>query len=82
MTDTARGRLLPFVRVPVLRHAVSERVCDAGTAEELSRHGNRPSPGTLYLPLHHRELDGLVKIAWQLRSFPVDHHVPRADNTR
>ena len=29
MTDTAPGRLLPFVRVPVLRHAIAQRVCSA-----------------------------------------------------
>jgi DNA-binding PadR family transcriptional regulator len=76
MTDTVRDILLAFVRVHVLHHAASERVYGAGMAAELSRHGYRLSPGTLYPLLHRLELDGLLVsetevVAGKLRKYYV-----------
>lgn len=48
------------VRLHILHHAVEGDVHGAWLTEELSRHGYRVSPGTLYPTLHRLEADGLL----------------------
>jgi DNA-binding PadR family transcriptional regulator len=55
-----RDVLLAFARVHILHHAAEERIFGAGMAAELSRHGYRLSPGTLYPILHRLQADGLL----------------------
>ena len=50
-----------LMRLHVLHHAVKEPIFGLGMAEELSRHGYRISPGTLYPLLHGLELKGYLK---------------------
>ncbi|MBI1901458.1 MAG: helix-turn-helix transcriptional regulator [Planctomycetia bacterium] len=49
-----------FVRLHVLYHAAREPICGVEMIEELSRHGYRLSPGTLYPILHHLEESGYL----------------------
>ncbi|HEX9856339.1 MAG TPA: PadR family transcriptional regulator [Acidimicrobiia bacterium] len=48
------------VRVHILHHASEGEVDGAWLAAELSRHGHRISPGTLYPALHRMEEAGLL----------------------
>ncbi|BBX76044.1 helix-turn-helix transcriptional regulator [Mycobacterium shinjukuense] len=48
------------VRLHILYHAAAAEVHGAWLTEELSRHGYRVSPGTLYPTLHRLEADGLL----------------------
>lgn len=57
-----RDVLLAFARVHILHHAAEERIFGAGMAEELSRHGYRLGPGTLYPLLHRLHTDGLLSM--------------------
>jgi len=50
-----------LIRLHVLHHAAKEPIFGLGMAEELSRHGYRISPGTLYPLLHGLELKGYLK---------------------
>jgi DNA-binding PadR family transcriptional regulator len=50
-----------LVRVHVLHHAAKERVFGLGIIEELSRHGYRLGPGTMYPLLHSMERRGWLK---------------------
>jgi DNA-binding PadR family transcriptional regulator len=51
-----------MIRLHILHHAVAEGpVFGLGMAEELSRHGYRISPGTLYPLLHGLEKKGYLK---------------------
>jgi DNA-binding PadR family transcriptional regulator len=50
-----RDLLLGFVKVHVLYHASCGEVYGAGISSELSRHGYKLSPGTLYPLLHNLE---------------------------
>ncbi len=48
------------VRLHILHHAAEEDVHGAWLTEELSGHGYKISPGTLYPTLHRLEADGLL----------------------
>ncbi|MGB9222623.1 PadR family transcriptional regulator [Mycobacterium sp.] len=48
------------VRLHILHHAADDDVHGAWLTEELSRHGYKVSPGTLYPTLHRLEADGLL----------------------
>jgi DNA-binding PadR family transcriptional regulator len=48
------------VRLHILHHAAEDDVHGAWLTDELSRHGYRVSPGTLYPTLHRLEADGLL----------------------
>jgi DNA-binding PadR family transcriptional regulator len=50
-----------LIRLHILHHAVKEAIFGLGLIEELSRHGYRLSPGTLYPLLHGLERSGYVK---------------------
>jgi DNA-binding PadR family transcriptional regulator len=58
-----RDILLAFARVHILHHASEEQIFGAGMAKELSRHGYRLGPGTLYPILHRMHTDGLLSMA-------------------
>ncbi|HEV2448773.1 MAG TPA: helix-turn-helix transcriptional regulator [Candidatus Sulfopaludibacter sp.] len=49
-----------LMRLHVLHHAAEEPIFGLGMAEELSRHGYRISPGTLYPLLHGLEQKGYL----------------------
>jgi PadR family transcriptional regulator, regulatory protein PadR len=49
-----------LIRLHVLHHACQEPIFGAGIIEELSRHGYRLSPGTLYPLLHGLEEKGYL----------------------
>ncbi len=44
----------------VLHHAAEQPIWGAWMIDELSRHGYRVSPGTMYPTLHRMERDGLL----------------------
>ncbi len=48
------------VRLHILHHAAEQEIHGAWMTEELTRHGYRISPGTLYPTLHRLEADGLL----------------------
>ena len=50
-----------LIRLHILYHAAEEPVFGLGMAEELSRHGYRISPGTLYPLLHGLERKGYLR---------------------
>ena len=50
-----------LVRVHVLYHAAKEPVFGQGMMDELSRHGYRLGPGTMYPLLHSMERRGWLK---------------------
>lgn len=50
-----------LIRMHILHHACEEPVFGLGMAEELSRHGYRISPGTLYPLLHGLEKKGYLR---------------------
>jgi len=54
-----------MIRLHVLHHAVEEPIFGLGMAEELSRHGYRISPGTLYPLLHGLEKKGYLRSTLQ-----------------
>jgi DNA-binding PadR family transcriptional regulator len=62
MRDFIRGA----VRLHVLHHAEGGGVHGAWLADELTRHGYKISPGTLYPTLHRMEAEGLLKSTQQL----------------
>ncbi len=66
--------LAGFIRLHILHHAVEEPVYGGWMAEELSRHGYRIGPGTLYPLLHGMERDGYLRS----RSTKVDGRAVRA----
>ena len=49
-----------LMRLHVLHHAAEEPIFGLGMVEELSRHGYRISPGTLYPLLHGLEQKGYL----------------------
>ena len=57
-----REVLLAFARVHILHHAAEGPVYGAGMMEELSRHGYRIGPGTLYPLLRRLFEDGLLSV--------------------
>jgi PadR family transcriptional regulator PadR len=56
-----------LIRIHILFHACAGSVFGLGMIEELSRHGYRLSPGTLYPLLHGLEQKGLLR-SRQVRS--------------
>jgi PadR family transcriptional regulator PadR len=50
-----------LIRLHVLHHAVEEPIFGLGMLEELTRHGYRISPGTLYPLLHGLEKKGYLR---------------------
>lgn len=50
-----------LIRIHVLLHAAEEPIFGLGMMEELSHHGYRIGPGTLYPLLHGMERAGLLK---------------------
>jgi PadR family transcriptional regulator PadR len=50
-----------LIRLHVLHHAVREPIFGMGMVDELSRHGYRISPGTLYPLLHGLEKRGYLR---------------------
>jgi DNA-binding PadR family transcriptional regulator len=59
--DTDRDLYSGLIRLHILHHAAEEPVFGLGMAEELSRHGYRISPGTLYPLLHGLERKGYLR---------------------
>ena len=53
-----------LIRLHVLLHAVREPIFGLGMVEELSRHGYRISPGTLYPLLHGLERRGYLRSSY------------------
>lgn len=62
MRDFIRGA----VRLHVLHHAADGGVHGAWLTDELTRHGYKISPGTLYPALHRMETEGLLTSTQQL----------------
>jgi DNA-binding PadR family transcriptional regulator len=58
--DVARSFIRGAVRVHLLHHAAEGEIHGVEMIEELSRHGHRLSPGTLYPMLHRMEAAGLL----------------------
>lgn len=58
--DVVREFRRGAVRLHVLHHAAAGQVTGAWLSEELTHHGYRISPGTLYPLLHTLEADGLL----------------------
>src|ERR1700690_4074957 len=54
-----------LIRLHVLHHAVEEPIFGLGMIEELSRHGYRISPGTLYPLLQRLEKKGYLRSSEQ-----------------
>jgi len=54
-----------LIRLHVLHHAVEEPIFGLGMMEELTRHGYRISPGTLYPLLHGLERKGYLRSSEQ-----------------
>ena len=54
-----------LIRLHVLHHAVKEPIFGLGMIEELSHHGYRISPGTLYPLLHGLEKKGYLRSSEQ-----------------
>ena len=50
-----------LIRLHILHHACQEPIFGLGMIEELSRHGYRLSPGTLYPIMHTLEQKGLLR---------------------
>ena len=50
-----------LIRIHILFHACEGPIFGLGMIEELSRHGYRMSPGTLYPLLHNLEKKGLLR---------------------
>lgn len=53
--------LVGLIRLHVLHHAVEEEIYGQWIMEELARHGDRLSPGTLYPMLHGMEKKGYLR---------------------
>ena len=61
MLDHGRELYSGLIRLHVLHHACQEPIFGLGMIEELSRHGYRLSPGTLYPLLDGLEQKGLLR---------------------
>jgi len=49
-----------FIKLHILHHAAHEEIFGAGMIDELSTHGYKLSPGTLYPMLHKMEVNGYL----------------------
>src|SRR5664279_1443176 len=56
-----RDIFLGFIKIHILHHAAKEPLYGLWLIEELSHHGYKVSPGTLYPTLHKLEKDLLLK---------------------
>jgi PadR family transcriptional regulator PadR len=56
-----RQLFLGFVRTHILFHAAESPICGVEITEELSHHGYRLSPGTLYPLLHSLAITGYLR---------------------
>lgn len=63
MTDHRRELYYGLIRIHVLLHAAEEPIFGMEMMEELSHHGYRIGPGTIYPLLHGMENTGLLKSA-------------------
>jgi PadR family transcriptional regulator, regulatory protein PadR len=63
--DADRELYSGLIRLHVLHHATEEPIFGLGMLEELSRHGYRISPGTLYPILHGLERKGYLRSSEQ-----------------
>lgn len=63
-----RQFFLGFVKIHILHHAAEESVCGIDLVQELSRHGYRLSPGTLYPTLHGLAAAGYLRCQSEVRS--------------
>lgn len=55
--------LLGFIQVHILHHACEKQgIYGVQMIEELSRHGYKISPGTLYPILHHMKKDEMIEM--------------------
>lgn len=61
MIHRVREFLRGAVRLHILHHAAHGGIHGSWMTDELSRHGYRISPGTLYPILHKMEADGLLR---------------------
>ncbi len=55
-----------LVRLHVLHHAAEEPIFGLGMMQELSRHGYRLGPGTIYPLLHGMDRRGWLRGGWQV----------------
>lgn len=55
-----REFFLGFIKIHILYHAAKEPIFGLEIAEELTRHGYKISPGTLYPTLHRLEKQGYM----------------------
>ena len=53
---------LGFVKIHILYHAANEPIYGVEILQELTRHGYRLSPGTLYPTLHRLEKEGYLSM--------------------
>ena len=56
-----RDIFLGFIKIHILHHAAKEPLYGLWLIEELSHHGYKVSPGTLYPALHKLEQEQLLK---------------------
>ena len=56
-----REFFLGFIKIHILYHASKGPISGVEIAEELTRHGYRMGPGTLYPTLHRLEEEGYVE---------------------
>jgi DNA-binding PadR family transcriptional regulator len=56
-----RKFFLGFIRIHILYHAQNENIYGVQMMDELSKHGYKLSPGTLYPILHSLEGEGFLK---------------------
>jgi DNA-binding PadR family transcriptional regulator len=61
MARTQRDIFAGLIRLHVLHHASREPIYGLEMIQELSRHGYRMGPGTLYPLLHGMESQGLLR---------------------
>jgi len=60
-SDGTQGFYSGLIRIHILFHACEGPIFGLGMIQELSRHGYRLSPGTLYPLLHGMEKKGLLR---------------------
>ncbi len=56
-----REFFLGFIKIHILYHAAKEPIFGLEIAEELTRHGYKISPGTLYPTLHRLKKQGYLE---------------------
>ena len=66
MSNHERELFFGLIRIHVLAHAAHEPIFGLAMMEELTHHGYRIGPGTLYPLLHGLERGGLLKSAFKI----------------